>query len=84
MIDRLNQLAGFDILIKSRESKYVWARYAACYLLFEIGLTECEIADVVGIDRTTVYYSIRQFKMKMEINDRLAVRFYNLFKHEIL
>lgn len=84
MIEKLNQLAGFDILIKSRESKYVWARYAACYLLFEMGLTECEIADVVGMDRTTVHYAIRQFKMKMEINDRLAVRFYNLFKHEIL
>lgn len=84
MIERINQLAGFDILSKSRKAEYVWARFAVCYLLAELGLTDREIGEMIGLDRTSAYYAINQFKTKLEINDLLAVRFYNLFKTEIL
>lgn len=62
----MSDVVGCDIRGKSRLRAMAWGRYIVAYRLSSEGATTSGIARVLGIDRTTVIYGVRQVETMLK------------------
>ena len=58
-VDAMNDVMGMDIRQKCRKHELVWARNLVAYQLSKEGLTQEQISRLVGVNRTTVLWGVR-------------------------
>jgi len=79
-VERAFRIPASDILSTSRKVKLIQARQLYIYLLYKQGFTHVEIANLIGLDRTTIIYTIKKIQDFLDIGDKITVEKWNLIK----
>lgn len=80
MIEKLSEILGINLAIKSRQREIVWARYACFYLLTKNGFTPSEIGRMFQMSHTIVIMGTSSFEDMLSINDPISIRLWNKLK----
>lgn len=80
MIEKLSEILGINLAIKSRQREVVWARYACFHLLTKNGFTPSEIGRIFEMSHTIVIIGASNFAYTLSINDPISVRFWGKIK----
>lgn len=56
LLKKMEEILGEKIPVKSRESRYVWARAMVAYQLTQEGFTTMEVGRMIGKDHSTIIY----------------------------
>ena len=59
-VSAMNGLAGMEVLSHTRKRPAVYGRYMLAFQLYVDGFSEKSIGDMLGLDRTTVIYSLKK------------------------
>lgn len=62
LLDCMGEILGEPVPVKSRESRFVWARAMVAYQLTEEGITTNEAGRMMGKDHTTIMYLRNRMK----------------------
>lgn len=81
MIEKLSEILGINLAIKSRQREVVWARYACFYLLSKNGFTPSETGRIFKMSHTIVIIGSSNFADMLSIGDAISVRFWDKLKY---
>ena len=71
--EQFSNILGVDLLDKSREVRFTYARFAVYYYLRRRGWCLMRIADMFGYkNHSSIINGLKQMETKLSINDDLA------------
>lgn len=71
--EQFSNILGVDLLDKSREVRFTYARFAVYYYLRRRGWRLMRIADMFGYkNHSSIINGLKQMEAKLSINDDLA------------
>jgi hypothetical protein len=69
LLDLMGQILGEPVKLKSRESRYVWARAMVAYQMIQEGYSTFEVGKVLDKDHSSVIY------LRNRMSDALAYEY---------
>lgn len=79
--EQFSNTLGVDLLDKSREVRFTYARYAVYYYLRKKGWGLKKITDCFGYkSHSSICNGIKQMRDKLSYGDKLAVEYWNRIK----